>query len=424
MSSFGILSDSSFQLEDLNNDTGGEITLDESSKDDTDFHNIEHSTSSTNMIDKLTDPIKIPTNSRPLTKVIDVNLKNKSNQEPLLQYSMKLTDDNSNIDIRDAFLLNNLDQNNNNSLFMQKNLNQLNEIWDYCLKINEPIIFLQYLIQMSANSETLISIEIFQRLIDCFHPFISQAKIQGIQTFSQIRMLVFELITNLISNYPPEDNRFNYFVSRTIHDYIQICKVSKPEFQIYLLRLLNQIFRKVNAYYPQSDFKKFLVEFLSTFNPSHFLFKASFHVLRNSYPEFDEICYLKILIHSKFQYTIEMFDIIDEILSRHRDLQKSSSIVQFFLNIALSEPIWCFTVIRFIQKYSIFIQQEMNWVKLFVRRTLQWARIASKSGIAEQYISMIAQLMKALYDISTEDIQREISIDISTLKIITNIIKI
>lgn len=314
----------------------------------------------------------------------------------------------------------NNDLTNSSSLFKSTlhSLDTFHKSWDQYSNYIDPMLFIKDLTNLFKNNSIPFNIDLAQFLLDYFHPFINHMKSNTQIDLSNLQLSILELITSIILKYPSQDTRFMAITMKTIFDFISICRNTNYTIQNKVFIYLSRIMINRMKLLPELEFSNLINEFISIFNTNHPLFKLSYQTLFQSIKDFDQVKYVKSVLKTKCELSIELFNLIDQVLSIQQNNQNYFKIFQFLLNTSISQPVWNLTATFLIQRHSWYLNKDKKcnlWLFYFVRRTLQWTAIAIDSQTYHDYIYSIFHLMKILSQISPTNIKKEIEKDISTL---------
>ena len=295
----------------------------------------------------------------------------------------------------------------------------LQQLWRFSLALSQPELFLNALIEVFRNEKYSYHVDWAQGLYDYFHPHIEQSKSGDCANGgTDYQILIIELFTAIILRYPKEDFAFQIFAYKLFTDFLCICRHSSGKLLIHTFRCFAELYKKLGPIIHEENLKKIIVEIVLTFTPNHQLFRQSYYLIQQNNNIYDDVKYVKLLIKLKISLSIQSLEFIDTVLSSHAIISKPFIIMQYLLQICVTKQVWSLATASIIQKHSrLFVQSKKlnTWMKLFVRRTLQWVAIVAKLRRYKNRRFLIARAFSIFVQCTPEPIENEIRTDVSTL---------
>ena len=295
----------------------------------------------------------------------------------------------------------------------------LQQLWRFSLALSQPEMFVEALIEIFRNEKHSFHVEWAQGLYDYFHPHIEQSKSgDSLNDGTDYQVLIIELFTAIILRYPKEEHAFQIFAYKLFTDFLCICRHSSGKLLVQTFRCFAELYTKLGAILHEDNLKKIMVEIVLTFTPNHQLFRQSYYLIQQNSIIYDDVKYVKLLIKLKVSLSIHTLEFIDTVLSSHTIISKPFIIMQYLLQICVTKQVWNLATASIIQKHSrLFVQSKKlsTWMKLFVRRTLQWVAIVAKLRRYKNRRFLIARSFSIFVQCTPEPIANEIRTGVSTL---------
>ena len=295
----------------------------------------------------------------------------------------------------------------------------LQTLWKFSLALSQPDLFLQSLIEIFRNEKYQYHVEWAQGLYDYFHPQIEQSKSGLTPTEgTDYQILIVELFTAIILRYPREDFSFQVFSYRLFTDFLCICRHSTGKLLVQTFRCFAELYSKLGNVLIEESMNKIIVEIVLTFTPNHPLFRQAYYLIQHNNSVYDDFKYLKLLIRLKVALSIQLFEFIDSVLSSHDIISKPFIIMQFLMQTCVTKQVWSLATAHIIQKHArLFFQSKRvrDWMKLFVRRSLQWVAVVAKLRRYRNRRFLIARSFRMFVECTPESIANEIKTGASTL---------
>ena len=292
----------------------------------------------------------------------------------------------------------------------------LQNLWSFSEALSNPTLFVRSLIEVFRNNNFAFHQEWAQGLFDYYHPYIESAKTT--KPCSDYHLLILDLFVAIILRYPKDEFSFQIFAYRIFNDFLSICRRSTGKMLIHAFRCISELYTKVGRLLIEESLNKIIVDIVLTFTPTHQLFHHVYYLIQQTPEIYDDVKYLKLLIRLKVSVTMQTFEFIDAVLCAHSVISKPLIIVQFLMQQCVTKQVWSLVAANIIQKHArLFLQSKRTreWMKIYVRRTLQWISIVAKLRKYKNRRFLIARSFGIFATCTPASIAEEIKTDASTL---------